>query len=137
MPNAIAAHVLLLLPLALAAQRAQAGWIPVGQKQGVQVYRRVSPVIELAARGVIEAPPDRVLRVLLDYAHHPRYFETIAETRVAWTGPRSLRVYEPLCLKVISDRAHGLDVRWGRRGDALWMRYVCPPARPARFGGTC
>jgi hypothetical protein len=102
-----------------------AGMVKVGQDKGVTVYRREGNcAIDLAAEGVISAPPSRVLEVLLDYAHHPTWNHNLKESRVLQRGNDSLLVYEHLGLPLISDRDYTLRVSWGRQEERVWMRFA-------------
>lgn len=101
------------------------GFVPVAERHGVQVYRREGGGgMELAAEGIIAAPPEAVQRVLLDYAHHPRWVKALAESRVLASGPDSLDVYQRLDLPFIEDRDFTLHVTFGAEGQRRWLRFV-------------
>ncbi len=100
------------------------GFQPVGQRDGVTVYQRKADGIELSAEGDIAAPPSEVLRVLTDYAHHPRWVKSLAESQVIAQREGSLDVYQRLALPMIDDRDFTLHVNWGRDGERAWVRFA-------------
>jgi hypothetical protein len=90
-----------------------AGFVPVGAHDGVQVFQhKKAALIELAAIGEIEAPPAEVQAVLLDYANARRLTERVAESQVLARKPGELFVYQHLKLPVIADRDFTLRVAW-------------------------
>jgi len=102
----------------------QAGFVKVTEDKGVTVWRREGAgPIELAAEGVIAAPPAQVLAVLLDYQHHPKWLKELRESDVLVRDPHSLVVYQRLGLPIIADRDFTLKVRWGEQGDIVWMEF--------------
>ncbi|HZS35237.1 MAG TPA: SRPBCC family protein [Polyangia bacterium] len=104
---------------------AQEGFHAVHAEQGVTVYRRESSsAIELGAEGAIDAPPEVVRAVLLDYANHPRWLKGLAESRVLYRGPATLDVYQRLVLPLIDDRDYTLRVTWGADGELQWLRFA-------------
>jgi hypothetical protein len=113
------------------------GFVAIGQKEGVTVYRRPdSPVIELAAEGLIAAPPARVINLLLDYGHHAGVFANVAQSRVLGRADHALVVYQRLRLPVVSDRDFAVRVRWGDDGQTRWIRFgtLDAPPLPAQHG---
>lgn len=101
------------------------GFVALGQKDGVTVYRREKlPGIELAAEGDLPASPERVLAVLVDYPNHQKWQEHLAECRVLDRGDGFLDVYERLSLPVLDDRDFTLHVTWGPDGDGKKMAFV-------------
>jgi hypothetical protein len=102
----------------------------VGGASGVEVYRQMrSPVIDLLAEGEFDAPPARVLAILLDYANASAVSERVAESRVLQSSERHLVVYQRLRLPVIADRDFTLRVLHGARGETLWMRFFVDNTR--------
>src|SRR5689334_5529015 len=101
------------------------GFVPVGDIcSGLQIYRRGEATgIELGAEGPIAATPDRIARVLLDYAHHTNWVKGLAESRILRSLGDSLLVYQRLDLPIISDRDFTLRVRWGKEGQGRWIRF--------------
>lgn len=115
----------LLLLLVIGAGWPPAGYRPAGGTPEVQVFRRSEQgVIELAAEGRFEAPPDQLRRVLLDYASHPRWNKSIVESRVLDRADHALDVYQRLDLPVLRDRDYTLHVTWGEEGEMLWLRFA-------------
>jgi hypothetical protein len=115
---------------------AEDGFVLVGQERGVAVYRHDRrDGFELAADGVLAAPPDQVMRVLTDYANHPRWGKGITESRILASAPGALDVYQRLDLPLLDDRDYTLHVTWGADGDARWIRFATandrgpPPVR--------
>lgn len=103
---------------------AHAGYEQIAQRKGVTVYKhRDSDIIRLGADGSIDAPPDEVLRALLDYERQVGVIDRLTESKVIARRDRKLRVYQRLNLPVIDDRDFTLEVRWGRSGDLRWITY--------------
>jgi hypothetical protein len=114
---------LAMVPLLVA--NAAPGYKHVGGRDGVEVYRQMaSPVIDLLAEGDIDAPPSRVLDVLVDYPNARRTSEHVAESRVLASGSRQLVVYQRLALPIISDRDFTLRAAWGQRGETRWVQFT-------------
>lgn len=104
------------------------GFTALGQRDGVTVYRReVLPGIELGAEGDIPAPPDRVLRVLVDYPNHSKWQEHLAECKVLSKGEGSLDVYQRLTLPVLDDRDFILHVTWESDPAGAKMHFAVAP----------
>jgi len=100
------------------------GYSQFHDERGVKVYKHDgAKIIDFAAEGDFAAPPEKVERVLLDYANHARWARGVAESRVLATGPFSLVVYQRLDLPVLEDRDYTLLVTWGTDGDARWLRF--------------
>jgi hypothetical protein len=113
-----------LFLLALAHTLTSEGFYPIGENHGVKVFRRDGGGgIELGAEGDIDAPPEVVLRVLTDYANHPKWVRNLSQSRVIDKRSNSLDVYQTLHLPVLSDRDFTLHVTWGDQGDAKWLRF--------------
>jgi len=125
-----------LVLFALAQSLTGEGFYPIGEHHGVKVFRKDAGAgIELGAEGDIDAPPEVVLRVLTDYASHPRWVHNLSESRVIDKQGSSLDVYQRLDLPVLSDRDFTLHVTWGAEGDARWLRFKTandkgPPPAP-------
>jgi uncharacterized protein YndB with AHSA1/START domain len=96
----------------------------IADERGVTVYKndRLGG-IALAAEGELPAPPDKVRRVLTDYASHPRWNKHLKECRVLSHGDDWLVVYERLGLPMIADRDYTLRVRWGERDGGEWLQF--------------
>lgn len=92
------------------------GYEPIGEKAGVEVYRRAGHAIDLAAEGDIDAPPDVVLKVLTDYGSHPKWVHGLSVSRVLDKHDDSLDVYQRLHLPMLDDRDFAMHVRWGGSG---------------------
>lgn len=114
------------------------GYSPFHVARGVTVYKHDgAKIIDFAAEGVFPAPPDRVERVLLDYASHSKWAHGVGESRVLAEGPLSKVVYQRLNLPVLSDRDYTLLVTWGKDGDALWLHFSTANDRgPAPLDGV-
>jgi hypothetical protein len=114
------------------------GFTLFGQERGVSIYRREQrPGIELAGDGSIAGSPERVRRVLLDYASHPRWNKHLKESRVLARGDNWLDVYQRLDLPVLDDRDYTLHIVWGADGDVLWLRFATANDRgPAPVNGV-
>jgi hypothetical protein len=121
----------MMLPLsffALLGALPTQGFVPVGESHGVQVYRREQgPGIELAGEGDFAAAPDRVERVLIDYASHPKWVKNLAESQVLSKGPNQLIVYQRLDLPLLDDRDYTLRVGWQKKGEALIVHFATDP----------
>jgi hypothetical protein len=127
----------LVIALALISALAQEGFHPVHAEQGVTVFRRESTsAIELGAEGAIDAPPEVVRAVLLDYENHPRWLKGLAESRVVYRGADALAVYQRLVLPLVDDRDYTLRVTWGGDAEMKWLRFAVArePRLPLRPG---
>jgi hypothetical protein len=99
-------------------------FVATGGEHGVAVFRRSDGhAIELAAEGEIDAPPERVRAVLLDYGRHPTWVKHLSTSVVLVRESSSLLVYQRLALPIIEDRDFTLLVSWGADGDELWTRF--------------
>jgi hypothetical protein len=111
--------VLFMLSTALSQQ----GYDRIGDRSGVVVYKRASHAIDLAAEGDIDAPPDVVLRILTDYASHPKWVHGLLVSRVSDKTERSLDVYQRLHIPPLSDRDFLMHVTWSSDGDARVIEF--------------
>jgi hypothetical protein len=101
------------------------GFYPIEERNGVQVFRKdTSHGIELGAEGDLPAPPDQVMRVLLDYDNHPKWVRGLKESRVLGRGDNWVDVYQKLNLPIISDRDFTLHVTHGEKGATRWLRFA-------------
>jgi hypothetical protein len=110
--------------MALAAALSGQGYERVGERNGVTVYRKPDHAIDLAAEGVIDAPPDIVRKVLTDYASHPKWVRGLAVSRVLDRQAHSLDVYQRLDLPMLDDRDFTLHVTWGSQGENRYIRFT-------------
>jgi len=96
----------------------------MAQEHGVTVYKndRMSG-IALTAEGDLPESPDKVRRVLTDYASHPKWNKHLKESRVLSHGDDWLLVYQRLKLPMLDDRDFTLKVRWGRKDTAEWLEF--------------
>ena len=112
--------MLLLMTAALSKE----GYEPVGERSGVEVYRRPGHAIDLAAEGDIDAPPEVVLRVLTDYGSHPKWVHGLSVSRVLDQHDHSLDVYQRLHLPMLDDRDFAMHVEWGGSGDEREIHFA-------------
>jgi len=127
----------LMVTLAMTPALASAGFYPIGEGHGVKVYRRdQGRGIELGAEGDIAAPPERVLRVLLDYGNHPKWVKGLAESTVLDRRDGALDVYQRLKLPVLDERDFTLHVTWGGDGDARWLKFDAAKTGPPPKDGV-
>ncbi len=117
--------MLLLLTAALGKE----GYEPIGERSGVEVYRRQGHAIDLAAEGDIDAPPDVVLRVLTDYGSHPKWVHGLSVSRVLDKQDRSLDVYQRLHLPMLDDRDFAMHVEWKGSGDEREIHFATMNAK--------
>lgn len=124
-----------MVAFAMAHALASEGFYPIGEDRGVKVYRRdKGKGIELGAEGDIDAPPDKVQKVLLDYGNHPKWVKGLAESKVLDKSSSSIDVYQRLKLPVLDDRDFTLHVTWGDEGETRWLKFTTmndkgPPPR--------
>ncbi len=119
--------MLLLMTTALANQ----GYERVGEKAGVEVFRRPGHAIDLAAEGDIDAPPEVVMKVLTDYASHPKWVHGLAVSRVLDKREGALDVYQRLHLPMLDDRDYAMHVTWRHDGEGRAIEFratneMCP-----------
>ena len=114
----------LILPLLISA--AGAKYVHVGGAHQVEVYRAPqASAIDLVAEGDIDAPPEVVRAVVLDYANASALTDHVSESRVVAATASELFVYQRLKLPVIADRDFTLHVVWGQRANGtLWTRFT-------------
>ena len=124
--NAIFVAFLLLL--------SSEGYKQIGDKHDVTVYRREGHAIDLAAEGDIAAPPDIVLKVLTDYASHPKWVHGLNTSQVLDHDAHGLDVYQRLKLPMLEDRDFALRVDWSAQGENRAIRFHTsdkgPPPAP-------
>jgi hypothetical protein len=114
----------LLIGFGIVATLSQEGFEPIREEKGIRVYgHSQKKAIELGAEGLIDAPPEVVRAVLLDYANHPRWVQGLADSRVLARGDHWLDVYQRLSLPVVDDRDYTLHVTWGEEGETRWLRF--------------
>ena len=101
-----------IMLLVMAVGLSNEGYERIGGKDGVDVYRRSGHAIDLAAEGVIDAPPDVVLKVLTDYGSHPKWVHGLAVSRVLDKQSSGLDVYQRLHLPMLDDRDFAMHVDW-------------------------
>lgn len=103
----------------------------VTTQHGVSVQQRSDvPTIDLVADGSFDAPPDKVLAVMLDYEHARDWQKNVAECRVLKRSSNSLDVYQLLKMPVIDDRDYTLHVTWGEDDKGAWMKFTLSEAGP-------
>ena len=101
------------------------GFVLIAEEKGVKVYRREQrPGLELAAEGKLDATPERVRRLLIDYPSHHSWQQRLKESRVITRGTDCLDVYQRLQLPVIDDRDFTLHVTWGSDAKVFWLRFA-------------
>jgi uncharacterized protein YndB with AHSA1/START domain len=105
-----------VMMLLLAATLSKEGYERVGEKAGVEVYRRAGHAIDLAAEGDIDAPPEVVLKVLTDYGSHPKWVHGLSVSRVLDRTDGALDVYQRLHLPMLDDRDYAMHVEWSGTG---------------------
>lgn len=113
-----------VLLLVMAVGLSNEGYERIGEKAGVDVYRRGGHAIDLAAEGNIDAPPDVVLRVLTDYSSHPKWVHGLAVSRVLDKQPAGLDVYQRLHLPMLDDRDFAMHVEWKAAGDEREIHFA-------------
>ncbi len=115
---------IIVVALGLVGTLTQEGFDLVAEERGVFVHaRKNSHAVELGAEGVIDASPDVVRAVLLDYESHPRWLAHLAESRVLRRDGDSLDVYQCLRLPIVHDRDFTIHVSWGDEADHKWLRF--------------
>ena len=96
----------------------------VANEHGIEVSQRLDThLIEFRADGNIDAPPERVRALMLDYGRAQALSKEVAECRVLRRGDHFIDVYQRLSLPVVDDRDYTLHVTWGEEGDVLWLRF--------------
>jgi uncharacterized protein YndB with AHSA1/START domain len=114
----------LLMLLVMTAALSGQGYERIGEKAGVDVYRRSGHAIDLAAEGDISAPPDVVLKVLTDYASHPKWVHGLAVSHVLDKKAGALDVYQRLHLPMLDDRDFAMHVEWRGAGDGREIHFA-------------
>jgi hypothetical protein len=115
---------MLAILLALLGMSIGGDYHQIARDRGVTVYKNDHQSgIALAAEGDFAAPPDRVRRVLTDYASHTKWNKHLKECQILQRGNDWMVVYERLRLPMLDDRDYTLRVRWGERGGTEWMHF--------------
>ena len=97
----------------------------VTDAHGVRVSQRTDTrLIDFVADGKFDAPPERVLAVMLDYEHSTEWQKNLGESRVLDRSLNALDVYQRLKLPVIADRDYTLHVTWGEDDQGIWVRFA-------------
>lgn len=113
------------------------GYVLIAEDRGVKVYRRERRAgIEVAAEATLAASPERVRRVLTDYAAHGKWQKHLKENRILGRGEGSLDVYQRLKAPVIDDRDYTLHVTWGDDAGVGWVRFAATNGGPAPVPGV-
>jgi hypothetical protein len=113
------------------------GYVLIAEERGVKVYRRERRAgIEIAAEATIAASPERVRRVLTDYAAHGKWQKHLRENRILGRAEGSLDVYQRLKVPVLDDRDYTLHVTWGDDGGVGWVRFAATNGGPAPVAGV-
>jgi uncharacterized protein YndB with AHSA1/START domain len=112
--------LLLFMTVALTTQ----GYERVGEKSDVVVYRRGGHAIDLAAEGTIDAAPEVVLKVLTDYASHPKWVHGLTISQVVDKTSDSVDVYQRLHLPMLADRDFAMHVTWKKAGDGREIHFA-------------
>lgn len=123
--------VLMLFLLALSSE----GYQRIGDKHDVTVYRRDGHAIDLAAEGDIAASPDVVLKVLTDYASHPKWVHGLSTSQVIDRDAHGLDVYQRLKLPMLEDRDFALRVDWSHEGDNRTIKFHSSQKGPPPTNG--
>jgi hypothetical protein len=126
----------LMATMAFMALLAGQGYEKVGERDGVTVYRRPAHAIDLAAEGEIDAPPDVVRRVLIDYGSHPKWVHGLVISRVLAQEGQWLDVYQRLDLPMLDDRDFTLHVTWSDEGERRFIRFTTTDRGPAPQKGV-
>ncbi|MDB4971093.1 MAG: Collagenase [Myxococcales bacterium] len=113
------AVLLLLLTVSLSNE----GYEQIGQKSDVVVYRRNGHAIDLAAEGDVAATPEVVMKVLTDYASHPKWVHGLSVSKVLGQSADSIDVYQRLHLPMLDDRDFAMHVIWKKDGDGRQIHF--------------
>jgi hypothetical protein len=113
----------MVLAILALASLTTSGYEKVGERDGVTVYRRADHAIDLAAEGIIDAPPDVVRKVLIDYASHPKWVHGLTVSKVLDRRDHDLDVYQRLDLPMLEDRDFTLHVTWADEGPSRVIRF--------------
>jgi uncharacterized protein YndB with AHSA1/START domain len=114
----------LLMLLLMTVTLSKEGYERIGEKAGVDVYRRGGHAIDLAAEGEIDAPPEVVLKVLTDYGSHPKWVHGLAVSRVLDKRDGELDVYQRLHLPMLDDRDYAMHVTWKGSGNEREIHFA-------------
>jgi len=114
----------MLLPIA-------ASFVFVTDAHGVKVeMAKDTHDIEVKAEGDFNAPPDKVIAAMTDYAKAPSWQKTLSESRIIDKQANSLDVYQKLKMPVISDRDYTLHVTWGDEAGGMFMKFTTSDKGP-------
>lgn len=81
-------HILHMLPLLTLLADPEPAWQRAAETDGITVYtreRKDSPVREMKAQGMVDAPPERVFKVVRDFDH---YAQTMPSTETSYVISR-------------------------------------------------
>lgn len=93
----------------LAISAATDGWVLVARTDGIEVFNRAhagSPLKEVIATGLVEAPPARVWQVLRDFENYPKTMPYTDESKVMVRedGERITHLYAVINAPLVSKR---------------------------------
>jgi hypothetical protein len=115
----------------LAPLMAASAFAFVTDANGVNVSMRTDTKdIEVVADGRFDAPPEKVLAVMLAYDKAKSWQKELGESRVLDREANALDVYQRLKLPIISDRDYILHVTWGNDDKGVWMHFATTPTGP-------
>ncbi len=102
----------------------EAGYEWIDKAKGVDIYYKESKqIVHVAARGVIEATPERITEALLDYESQVESIKRVSDSRILKRGDNWMLVYQHLNLPVIDDRDYVLLVKWSRKNGTTSIAY--------------
>jgi hypothetical protein len=135
--------------LALTAPRPANAALPPGaalvvDKGGVQVHQLPLPAglsggaaVSLLASAVVDAPPDDLLALLVDYEWRKKYLPELVENRILAQGEHWKLLYHRVKPPILAERDYTLRVTWGKSGAVRWSRFTLANDRgPAQRGGV-
>jgi START domain len=115
-------------------------WVRVDEEDGIKSYTRKVPgsrVVAVRGEGIIDAPIERVISVLLDYRRSTEWIDSVEEVRlVRMLGPRDFIEYDrvatpPLIMKDRDFVSHGqIEVDPKERMVTVSHRPTTDPAVP-------
>jgi hypothetical protein len=136
--------------LALGTSPAAFAALPPGaalvvDRDGVQVHELPLPAgassksaaVALLASAVVDAPPDDLLDLLVDYEWRQKYLPELVENRLLARGDQWKLLYHRVKPPILSERDYTLRVTWGKSGSIRWSRFQLANERgPAARGGV-